>query len=175
MVNTAMLKVDRVFEAYLDKMDYITILLPKEYGVSRCFRLKHREEEWGLEVINTQQFPQFTKYECQVRAYLELGNTYTVIDECNHETDLQIGAVIRTKEFDEAYYYDGNDLGVTYTPQSTVCKVWAPTASLAKTRIYEKTGRYADFPMKRERNGVWSAEIPGNREGALYTFLVCIN
>lgn len=170
-----MLKVDRVFEAYLDGMDWITILLPKAYGSSRRFRLKHREEEWELEVINTVQLPQFTKYECRIKGYLELGHTYMVIDEQNRETDLQIGAVIRTKEFDEAYYYDGDDLGAAYKLESSTCKVWAPTASLAKVRIYEKNGRYTDFQMNRERNGVWCTEIPGNREGASYTFLVCIN
>src|SRR3954464_14038904 len=32
--------------------------------------------------------------------------------------------------------YRGNDLGVTYTPSKTVCKVWAPGASAVKLRLY---------------------------------------
>ncbi|MFX3623104.1 MAG: type I pullulanase [Ectobacillus sp.] len=170
-----MLKVARVFEAYLDEMNMITVLLPKSYGGAQQFYLKHGEEEWPLEIFNTIELPQFMKYECRVQAYLELGKSYIVKNERNDETDLQIGAVIRTKEFDEAYYYDGDDLGVTYTPEQSIFKLWAPSASLAKVRIYEKNGQYTDYAMERGQNGVWSAILPGDKERALYRYLVCVN
>ena len=37
--------------------------------------------------------------------------------------------VVRTAAFDNKYTYNGNDLGVTYTPTQSTFKIWAPTAS----------------------------------------------
>ena len=79
------------------------------------------------------------------------GKYYTVRDERNEETDLQIGAVIRTKIFDEKYYYEGTDLGAVYQKQETTFKVWAPTARLAKVRIYKSDKEYTDREMYREK------------------------
>ncbi|WP_416827747.1 type I pullulanase [Ectobacillus polymachus] len=169
-----MLKVENAFEAYIDRMDFITILLSKAYGVSSKFRLKSHESEWNLNIEKIIEFQEFTKYECKVETSLEMGETYRVVDERNNEIDLQIGAVIRTQAFDNTYYYDGNDLGVTFTLEKTICKVWAPTATKAKVRFYDLSG-YKENEMIREQNGVWRAEIVGNCEGAYYTICVYIN
>lgn len=174
MVNTAMIKVDNVFEAYLDRMDFITILLPKSYGASSSFRLKHHELAWNLIIQNIIEFPEFTKYECKIETPLEIGETYVVVDERNNEIELHIGAVIRTEQFDDIYFYDGNDLGVTFSPDKTVCKVWAPSATKAKVRFYDLSG-FREYEMVRERNGVWTLEIAGNCEGTYYTICVYIN
>lgn len=54
------------------------------------------------------------------------------------EANTEIGKVIRSEEFDHLFYYDGNDLGNTYTPQETKFRLWAPTASEAKLVAYKK-------------------------------------
>lgn len=51
------------------------------------------------------------------RTHYHLGKTYIINDEDGLETDLQIGAVIRSDEFDKKFYYDGNDLGANYTKE----------------------------------------------------------
>ncbi len=48
------------------------------------------------------------------------GSIILVRDERNEETDLQIGAVIRTKSFDEKYYYEGTDLGAVYQRRNDI-------------------------------------------------------
>lgn len=169
-----MLKIERLFEAYLDGMDSIVVLLPHSYGVSSQFLLRKGKQEWQLQVIHVHNLPGFTKYECKVSAHIEIGTPYLVVDDQENETDLQIGAVIRTKEFDEAYYYDGDDLGVIYTEQESTFKVWSPPASLVKLRVYKEDG-YIDYNMTRGESGVWSYRLPGDWEGARYTFVACIN
>ncbi len=172
-----MLKVDRTFEAYLDKMDSITILLPRTYrsGVSRRFFLRRGSEQWELQIVNQVYLAHFVKYECKVKTYIEIGAAYMVIDEHNTETDLQIGAVIRTKEFDDAYYYKGDDLGVTYSKEKSTFKVWAPSALKVKVRIYDTELNHTEYDMERLQNGVWFHMLTGDYEGKLYTFLVCVN
>ncbi|MBO9130879.1 type I pullulanase [Bacillus sp. 165] len=172
-----MLKVDRAFEAYLDKMDSITILLPRTYhsGVSHFFFLKRGNEQWELQIMNKVYLAHFIKYECKVKTFIEIGELYTIADERGSETDLQIGAVIRTKEFDDAYFYTGDDLGVTYKKEHSTFKVWAPSAAKVKVRLYEKNLSHQEFEMERMQNGVWSCTILQDCEGMLYTFLVCVN
>ena len=83
--------------------------------------------------------------------------------------------MIRTVVFDEKYYYEGTDLGAVYKKEETIFKVWAPTARLAKVRIYKSDKEYIDYEMYREENGVWIHTLQGDHDGARYTFLVCIN
>lgn len=170
-----MLKVKRPFDAYLDEMNKITILLPHAYGTSRAFRLQEGSNVKELPIVHTIALPDATKYECFIEEPLDVGKYYTVRDERNEETDLQIGAVIRTVVFDEKYYYEGTDLGAVYKKEETIFKVWAPTARLAKVRIYKSDKEYIDYEMYREENGVWIHTLQGDHDGARYTFLVCIN
>ena len=127
-----MLKVKRPFDAYLDEMNKITILLPHAYGTSRTFRLQEGSNVKDLPIAHTIALPDATKYECFIEEPLDVGKYYTVRDERNEETDLQIGAVIRTAIFDEKYYYEGTDLGAVHQKEATTFKVWAPTARLRK-------------------------------------------
>ncbi|PFK46007.1 type I pullulanase [Bacillus cereus] len=170
-----MLKVKRPFEAYLDEMNKITILLPHTYGTSRTFFIQEGNHVWELKIAQIISLPDAMKYECYIKDPLDVGKYYTVRDERNEETDLQIGAVIRTNVFDEKYYYDGSDLGACYEKEKTTFKMWAPTARLAKVRIYKNDKEYTDHEMKRGENGVWSSVLQGDFEKAQYTFLVCIN
>ncbi|PEY42461.1 type I pullulanase [Bacillus cereus] len=170
-----MLKVKRPFEAYLDEMNKIIILLPHTYGTSRTFFMQEGNHVWELKIAQIISLPDVTKYECYIEYPLDVGKYYIVRDERNEETDLQIGAVIRTNVFDEKYYYDGSDLGACYEKEKTTFKMWAPTARLAKVRIYKNDKEYMDYEMQREWNGVWSYVLQGDFEGAQYTFLVCIN
>lgn len=170
-----MLKVKRPFEAYLDEMNKITILLPHTYGTSRTFFMQEGNHVWELKVAQIISLADVTKYECYIEYPLDVGKYYSVRDERNEETDLQIGAVIRTAVFDEKYYYDGSDLGACYRKEKTTFKMWAPTARLAKVRIYKNDKEYTDYEMQREENGVWSRILQGDFELARYAFLVCIN
>lgn len=117
-----MLKVKRPFDAYLDEMNKITILLPHAYGTSRTFRLQEGSNVKELPIVHTIALPDATKYECFIEEPIDVGKYYTVRDERNEETDLQIGAVIRTVVFDEKYYYEGTDLGAVYKKKKQYLK-----------------------------------------------------
>ncbi len=174
-----MAEIHRAFEAYLDHLNVITILIPLSYhgGNSSLFTLYDQQNHsWDIEIKNCIQIDGYKKYHCTVNAFLQIGNYYSIKDEHNSETDLQIGAVIRTEEFDEAFYYEGDDLGVTYTSVSTVFKIWAPTASEVTLLLYNKRlNREEIHPMSRETNGVWVLAVKGDLEGYYYKYNVCVN
>ena len=87
------------------------------------------------------------------------------------------GISVFSKEFDEKFYYDGDDLGCTYTKQKTVLKLWAPTASEASVKLFDRwdTEATAELKMERQDKGVWALTLEGDFEGKLYTYKVKIN
>ena len=89
-----------------------------------------------------------------------------------------------TKEFEERYTYEGNDLGATWKKDKTFFRLWAPTAELVSLKLYHKGSKeeavgtgvqedlFGQVPMERDVNGTWTAEISGDLNGTYYTYEV---
>lgn len=86
----------------------------------------------------------------------------------------------KTQKIDFSSYpvYNGNDLGLTYTPSESIFKIWSPVASGAELIMYNsgiegtQTGKYT---MKEQDNGVWAVSVQGDQKGKFYAFRVLIN
>ena len=76
--------------------------------------------------------------------------------------------------------YNGNDLGATYSKKATTFKVWSPTASEVKVRLYKygsekenKDGFFKEQDMTFDKsNGVWSCTLTGDLKNIYYTYVV---
>lgn len=170
--------INRLFYAYLDEMQMITILLPYSYhkGESSVFYLTDGKETGALEIREKIHLPESLKYVCHSQITPQMGTPYNIKDEYGGETDLQIGAIIRTKEFDEAFYYPGGDLGVSLQPNKTIFKVWAPTATQVKVKITKDEDSSPEYQMmNREAKGIWQVEVEKGLEGYCYSYLALIN
>jgi pullulanase len=69
--------------------------------------------------------------------------------------------------------YQGNDLGVRYSAEKTVLKVWSPPAQGMKLRLYRtSTGNdlVEEVTCRRDKDGVWMAELKGDRKNLYYVF-----
>jgi pullulanase len=81
----------------------------------------------------------------------------------------------KESDFHDFPIYEGNDLGVTWTPEKTIIKLWAPTAHRIFLRLY-KSGQEGlpikEFQMLPHELGTWIYEIRENLEGFFYTFQV---
>ena len=79
--------------------------------------------------------------------------------------------------FESEYTYLQDDLGANYTKDSTIFKVWAPTAEWVKLCLYD-SGDVADsdirdeLELQLEEKGVWSLKVDGDLEGIYYTYKV---
>jgi len=107
---------------------------------------------------------------------MDLKQTYKVKIENLADTNTEIGKVIRSEEFDNLFYYGGNDLGNVYTPQHTKFRVWAPTVSEAKLVTYKKWNDKigTEINMQQSEKGTWKAELKGNQKDLFYTYKVKI-
>jgi pullulanase len=173
-----MTSIERKFLAYLDELNTITILLPLSYhqGLSSSFYLINGSETTPLPIIRKSKIDNYLKYICRLSLDFCFGQQYWVIDEHYGKTDLQIGAVIRTEAFDKKFYYDGDDLGVTYGAGGICFKLWAPTAVQVKLKLRPPDSPYSEIiKMKRCGQGVWSVFINHDLEYFQYSFLVLVN
>ncbi|PZD97007.1 type I pullulanase [Paenibacillus sambharensis] len=86
------------------------------------------------------------------------------------------GLSVFSEEFDHAFYYDGDDLGVTCREGLTRFRLWAPTASEAQVLLYESAQGSAVrvMQMKRSDKGTWLLEVNEPLAGFYYTYLVKI-
>lgn len=70
---------------------------------------------------------------------------------------------------DSAFYYDGNDLGLTLNGTSASFKCWAPTASNVRLLLLKDSAAKkicAIKQMERKEKGVWF--FSGSYEGCSY-------
>ncbi|MDN3018185.1 type I pullulanase [Paenibacillus sp. BSR1-1] len=173
-----MIATERNFLAYLDEMKIITILLPLSYhhGLSSSFMVSDDIQQIPLTIMEKRQIENKMKYICQLSEEILFGRQYWILDEHGGKTDLQIGAVIRTNSFDDKFYYDGNDLGVTYGEKQSQLKIWAPTATGVKLKLRPPDSQFSEIlKMKREDRGIWSVTVNGDLEYYHYSFLVHVN
>lgn len=81
-------------------------------------------------------------------------------------------------DFSKYPVYSETDLGLTYTPERSVFRIWSPPASKAELLIYQ-TG--TDGPsgvahsMTKGKNGVWTTILNSDQKGRFYTFRIQVN
>ncbi len=89
----------------------------------------------------------------------------------------RLSARYSSREFEEAYDYDGGDLGAEWSREGTVFRVWAPEAERVRVNLYDdgaagQGGCIGQLPMQPHRNGAWIARKEGNLNGIYYTYTV---
>ena len=83
-------------------------------------------------------------------------------------------------EFEAQYTYEGDDLGATWTKESTFFRLWAPTATDVKIVLWE-SGHPEDeaildqIQMTPDVNGTWIATVEGDLNGVYYTYAVTVD
>ena len=84
--------------------------------------------------------------------------------------------MINIADLDNLYFYEGADLGSTYSETQTSFKLWAPTADEIRLVTYinwnDSIGK--EIPMIKSEKGTWIATLLGNKHGLLYNYKVRI-
>lgn len=86
-------------------------------------------------------------------------------------------SVPKYASFEDYPVYEGNDLELTYSTQTSKFRVWAPSATEVKLLLYDNGSEgaaYETYDMKRSENGTWKKEINENLKGKFYTYQVRI-
>ena len=88
------------------------------------------------------------------------------------------------ESIDSLYFYSQHDLGATYSPERTIFKVWAPTATEVKLNLYatgsdseEGAEDIGTVPLEKlmdgeKWTGVWTTTVEGNLKNQYYTYTI---
>ncbi len=97
---------------------------------------------------------------------------------CIYVLSISFKPLHRSAASDDYPIYNGNDLGVTWSPEKTVFKIWAPTASAVKLRLYAagEGGKALQMHnLTKAQQGVWELTITQDLKNQYYTFQTNIN
>jgi len=104
----------------------------------------------------------------------DVRNVYTVKDASGvfKEKRVMMRGIL------DSFVYSGADLGVTFGPEASAFKVWAPTAANVSVSLYANATAEDQtpdrlVPMTRDNaTGVWSAVVEGDWKGWYYLYKV---
>jgi pullulanase len=142
-----------------------------EGNLNKAFTLRGKKED--IAIADVKEGSDFV-YTLSLSEELDNTKSYFLtFDET--EMQVQMPIIYSTDEFESAYTYTGDDLGATWSEDSTSFRVWAPTAEEVSVNLYESGTPNADdlieqIPMTAAENGTWVAEKEGNLNGTYYTY-----
>ncbi|MBZ9687722.1 type I pullulanase [Clostridium estertheticum] len=107
---------------------------------------------------------------------VNLSKKFTVSKLGFPDKEVVFGDVMKSAGFEKLFYYEGNDLGNTYSKSKTSFRVWAPTATEVKLVTYEKWNDKSgiDSSMKKGEKGTWTLDLNGDQKNVFYTYKVNI-
>ena len=111
------------------------------------------------------------------REEIELGYDYRVMSSEDESVYLDYDDYVLTPEFDEYYAYEGDDLGVTYTKESSTFKVWSPLSDRVYLKLEKKEqeNSFLLYEMNREEHGVFTLRLKGDLFNKKYAYMVRVN
>lgn len=80
-----------------------------------------------------------------------------------------------SRAFDRKYHYTKSDLGVIYSAQVSLFKVWSPKAKGMKLVLYSNgdgDNQIEEIPMEYCAKGIWKVSVKGDLNGIYYTYKV---
>ncbi|MFW6319421.1 MAG: hypothetical protein ACOC1L_04480, partial [Bacillota bacterium] len=164
------------YYAYLDDFETITILIPKSMtkDVIAHFTVEGNDETIALNIKEHEERDHEHKYILTFDAYILLNKRYYVHANNTFKTELYTGKIVRTKQFDSVYFYDGNDLGATHTPTKTQFKVWSPVAKSIDVILF-KDAKETTHQLTYTNRGIWTVTIEGDLDQTEYIYDVFVN
>ncbi|MDN4526560.1 type I pullulanase [Fictibacillus fluitans] len=159
----------------MDTFTMITLVIFTEVSREAQFEVTDNERGYPLKKISEQRLEDRLLFHMVLDEKIPLYRDYWVVCPDGSRIPLKTGAVVRTGEFDELYAYDKRDLGAVYSPGQTVFKLWAPTASSVRLKLFTNSSTAFEYSMNREEKGVWTAVLEGDHHLHEYTYLVRVN
>ena len=161
----------RIFQAYLDDENSITIELEKSfdaYSIHFTLEDKHSSSPLTIKKIENQEHQII--YTLSANDPIDLTESYTVYDQDRNHTILQYRHIVQKPIFDELFSYQGRDLGASYSPQATDFKLWAPISEKVLLHLEDQV-----ISLQRQDRGVWHTQVLGDLEGKAYYYIHKMN
>ena len=98
--------------------------------------------------------------------YLELKDNLSI--------HINLGQIMRTERFDVENYYDG-PLGVEYTKEYSIFRVWSPVAKELKLVIGKNVDELVKYDLTFIDQGLWELKLLGDYDNYLYHYEIRVD
>lgn len=82
---------------------------------------------------------------------------------CGNPKAIDVRSYVRSKDFDDKYFYANDDLGSTYSKDKTTIKLWSPIATKVTLRLYKNVDNSSQpdktIALTCGDKGVWSTTL----------------
>ena len=132
----------------------------------------------GLSVVSARtenpNLPEDNELILTLNSAISLTDRYQISHPNFGKSDIALGNLVSSPEFEKKFTYSGDDLGPTYSKDSTSFRLWAPTATKVELLTFssatsEVKNRYL---MKKDAQGTWVYKLDGDHDGLIYTYNV---
>ncbi|MDR7073838.1 type I pullulanase [Fictibacillus barbaricus] len=161
--------------AYMDGFSLITIVIQGDIHSVPSITLHHAENiSYPLTIEKEERYHHQRIYKCRTPLTMDVSNEYWV-DVCGNKIAVKLGRVVRTEEFDAAFFDDGA-LGALYSEGFTTFKVWSPVAKEMRLIFRENNDEYThEVSMEKTKKGVWTYRLSGDHHLTEYLYKAKVN
>ena len=102
----------------------------------------------------------------------ELGKNYRLLVGDLSFTNIDLSDAIYFNDFDNRYFYNGDDLGNNYHKDYTEFVMWAPLASSVHVKLLGHDEEMKYVEMKREDKGIYRLKVNGDLLNYKYRYVI---
>lgn len=102
----------------------------------------------------------------------ELGAPYRLLVDTLPSILVDTTGVVNFHDFDDRYFYNGDDLGSIYNKKETTFAVWAPVAEFVNLKLISPNNEERIIQMKRSDKGVYRLAIKEDLLNYKYHYIV---
>lgn len=102
----------------------------------------------------------------------ELGKNYRLLVGDLSFTNIDLSDAVYFSDFDDRYFYNGDDLGNNYHKDYTEFVMWAPLASTVCVKLLGPNEEFIYQELKREDKGIYRLKVKGDLLNYKYHYVI---
>ena len=102
----------------------------------------------------------------------ELNKEYRLLVGDLPYINIDTSEAVYFSDFDERFYYEGDDLGNVYSKQATTFTLWAPLAKAVTLRLISPEGKMSLLPMNYDNKGIYRLKADGDLLNYKYRYII---
>lgn len=126
----------------------------------------------NLKIVKHSSTNNFSLFELEMEEDFEFGKHYELFFENYANVAIDVSDIPLLKDFDERFYYSGDDLGAIYKENETKFSLWAPISEAVFLKIENENDDFDIIPMHRDNKGVYRLTLNKNCLNKKYHYIV---
>ena len=164
-------------KAYIEDYHYIKLLIHESemhlVDIESLF-ISNKYDRLQLFVFKIEQFGDTYHINTTLKGRILLHTDYYLELKEDVRLHLNLGQIMRTERFDVENYYEG-PLGVEYTKEYSIFRVWSPVAKELNLVIGKNEFEFQKYELTYIEQGLWELKLLGDYDNYLYHYEIRVD